>query len=255
MSNIIKSFRVIEGNALVTQKEIEIKPDNFEKEILEKARKKYRDIISKANEEAEKIIDKAYKEYDEKINAAYEKAKSIYEENKEKGYNTGFNLGREDGFNDGYKDGYLEGKNEAQKIIEEALAIKKDYIYRKNKLLRESEEELINLVISIYEKVLHKKVEEDQDLIVSLVLSGIENLEIKDKLTIIVSEDSYDTVNKYKDIILAKAPLIDEIDIRVNSDMVKGDCILETSKGNIDVSVDNQLEEIKDLIMSILNNE
>ena len=37
--------------------------------------------------------------------------------------------------------------------------------------------------------------------------------------------------------------------------MNKGDCILETSKGDVDISISNQLEEIKELIISILNNE
>ena len=37
--------------------------------------------------------------------------------------------------------------------------------------------------------------------------------------------------------------------------MKKGDCVLETSKGNIDVSLREQLGEIKDLLYTILNNE
>jgi len=41
----------------------------------------------------------------------------------------------------------------------------------------------------------------------------------------------------------------------VDNDMTKGDCILETSKGDIDISISNQMKEIKELIISILNNE
>ncbi len=49
--------------------------------------------------------------------------------------------------------------------------------------------------------------------------------------------------------------MVDEIDIRINSDMIRGDCVLETSKGNVDVSINNQLKEIKDLLLTIMNNE
>lgn len=122
-------------------------------------------------------------------------------------------------------------------------------------MLKDLEEDIIQLVITIYEKVLNKKAEEDEELIVSLILNGIDNLEISERLTIIISQEDYDMVNKSKDIILAKASLIDELDIRINSDMEKGDCILETSKGSVNVSIKNQLDEVRDLLISILNNE
>ena len=37
--------------------------------------------------------------------------------------------------------------------------------------------------------------------------------------------------------------------------MKKGDCILETSKGSVDVSISDQLREVKDLLTTILSNE
>ena len=77
------------------------------------------------------------------------------------------------------------------------------------------------MVIAIYEKVIYKKVEEDEELIVSLIANGIDNLEVSEKLTIIVSKEDYEMVNRFKDIILAKASLINDLEIRVNSNMEK----------------------------------
>ena len=253
MSNIIKSFRVIEGNVIYEEKEE--KSEIINKQLVEETKRKYEEIISKAKLKAEEIINSAYKEYEEHLNSAYEKSKSIYDENKQSGYEEGYKAGKEEGFNKGYEDGFQKGENEAQKLIDEALEIKNEYINRRNSLLKEAEEDIVNLIITIYEKVLYKRVEEDRDLILSLVLNGIKDLEIKDKLTIIVSKDDYEVIEENKKHILAKATLIDDIEIRVDNDMVKGDCILETSKGDVDVSINNQLKEIKELIVSILNNE
>ncbi len=253
MSNIIKSFRVIEGNVIYEEKEE--KSEIINKQLVEETKRKYEEIISKAKLKAEEIINSAYKEYEEHLNSAYEKSKSIYDENKQSGYEEGYKAGKEEGFNKGYEDGFQKGENEAQKLIDEALKIKNEYINRRNSLLKEAEEDIVNLIITIYEKVLYKRVEEDRDLILSLVLNGIKDLEIKDKLTIIVSKDDYEVIEENKKHILAKATLIDDIEIRVDNDMVKGDCILETSKGDVDVSINNQLKEIKELIVSILNNE
>lgn len=254
MSNIIKSFRVIEGSA-ITEDDIELKSTVINNELLKEAQKKYKYIISKAKEEAEKIIDSAYKEYEDQLNKAYEEAKSIFEEHKQIGYEEGYKKGKEEGFDKGYEDGYKEGKEKAQKIIDEAVKIKEEYINKNNQLLKELERDIVNLVIEIYEKVLYKKVDEEKEIIVSLVENSIEDLEIKGKLTIIVSKYDYEAIVENKNRILAKATLVDDIDIRVDNDMAKGDCILETSKGDINIGISDQMKEIKELIISILNNE
>jgi len=254
LSNIIKSFRVIKSDASHMENAY-IKFNNIYKEIVEEAKKKGLEIVSKAQEKAEEILDSAYVEYEKQLNNAYERAKSIFDENKEKGYEEGFLLGREEGYESGYQKGYKEGKEKAEKLINEALEIKNSYISMRNKALKEAEKDLIELVITIYEKVLYEKVEEDEEYIISLILNGIEDLEIKEKLTVIVSKQDYEVVKKNEQIILAKASLIDSIEIKINSDMKKGDCVLETSKGNIDVSLRGQLSEIKDLLYTILNNE
>ena len=254
MSNIIKSFKVIEGSA-INEEDIELKSAVINNELLKEVQKKYKYVVSKAKEEAEKIIDSAYKEYEDYLNKAYEKAKAIFEENRLCGYEEGYKIGKEEGFNQGYEDGYKEGKKEAQKIIDEALKIKEDYVNKRNQLLKEAERDIVTLVTEIYEKVIYKKIDEERDLIVSLVENGIKDLEIKGKTTIIVSKYDYEIIKENIDRILAKATLIDDIDVKVDNDMTKGDCILETSKGDIDISISNQMKEIKELIISILNNE
>lgn len=254
MSNVIKSFKVVIGEA-PTEEDIELKSETISNEVLNEAKEKYKKIILEANKKAESIIDSAHKEYEDHLNEAYEKANSIFEDSKQRGYKEGYNSGVDEGFKKGYTDGYEEGKSEAQKLIDGALKLKEEYIKMRSQLLDETEEDIINLVISIYEKVIYKKVEEDKELIISLVQNGIKDLEIKGKLTIIVSKDDYEIIQENKKLILAEATLIDEVEIRVDNDMNKGDCILETSKGDVDISISNQLEEIKELIISILNNE
>lgn len=254
MSSVIKSFRVIESDGF-SLNDTGLKSSSSYNEIVEDIRKKYEYIVNKAEKKAEEIMDLAYAEYDKQLNIAYEKSKSIYEESKNNGYSEGYELGVKDGYDEGYKRGYEEGREKAEELIREALEIKDYYNSRKNQILKDAEKDLIELVITIYEKVLNQKVKEDEEYIISLVLNGIEELEIKDKLTIITSKEDYEVLKNNENVILAKASLIDSIEIKVNSEMQKGDCILETSKGNIDVSLNSQLEEIRDFLYTILNNE
>lgn len=260
LSNIIKSFRVIESDIVdrvdsKDQSQEQEAQDEIIEKLLEEAKVKGEEIISKAEEEANKIIESAHKAYEDRLDIANEKAKKIYQESKDEGYDAGYEMGLEKGYKEGYEAGYKEGKEEANKLIEEALCIKNEYIKTRSNLLKELEQEIIQLVIAIYEKVIYKKVEEDEELIVSLIANGIDNLEVSEKLTIIVSKEDYEMVNRSKDIILAKASLINDLEIRVNSNMEKGDCILETSKGSVDVSIKDQLKEVKELLISILSDE
>lgn len=252
LSNIIKSTRIIERQSVSREEEIDT---SIYEALLEEAREKYDKIIKDAMKTSEEIINSAYEKSEEVLNNTHKRAQDIFKESEIKGYEIGHKKGYKEGYDDGYYKGYKEGKEDSKKLISQALDIKKEYIDKRNCLLKDVEKDLIQLVISVYEKVLYEKVEEDEELIVSLILNGIDNLEISQKLTIIVSEEDYEAVKKSKDIILAKASLVDEIDIRINSDMVRGDCVLETSKGNVDVSINNQLKEIKDLLLTIMNNE
>lgn len=227
--------------------------DNIKiKEIyIQEAEIEYEKIISKAETEYEKIIEGAKEQHESMINAAYDRAREITDESKENGFNEGYNTG----YNNGYEKGYIEGKTVSDKLIKDSLTIKEEYICKRNNLLKDLEEDIIDLVVNIYEKVINEKTEEDSEIIISLVLNGIRNLDLTEKLTIISSKEDYDILQMSKDLILSKASMISELNIRYDISLDKGDCILETSKGNIDVSIKNQLEEVKELLTTILNNE
>lgn len=260
MSSIIKSFRVVEST--VTEKKEEKKDNSTDKiveqiisEATEKAKAEYDRIIKEAYDLAEKtskqIIEQAEEKSNEIISLANETSVSIEEEAKQTGYSEGYSIGQKEG----YETGFNEGKLVADELIEEAIAIKNSYIETKNNLLKELEPEIIELVISIYEKVINKKSEEDNELIVDLVLNGISKLDLTDKLTIICAKEDYNVLEMSKNEILAKSSMITELDIKYDMALGKGDCILETLRGNIDVSLKNQLDEVKELLITILNNE
>jgi len=51
------------------------------------------------------------------------------------------------------------------------------------------------------------------------------------------------------------ASLIEDIEVKIDNKLVRGNCIVETSKGNVDVSIDSQLEEMKTIVNMLLNRE
>lgn len=258
MSSIIKSSRVVDQSQIEKDNELSIQNQSLNKqaereyrEIVQAAKIKAENILKEARQQKDRIIEEAEEKRESLLQIAYDKSKEILEKSK----NEGYDLGYEKGMEKGYSKGYDEGKRESDKLIKEALAIKEGYLEDRKELLRNAEKDLIELVIEIYEKIFREKKEEDSDLIVSLVANGIENLDLTDKLTIISSKEDFDILEMSRDIILAKASMISELDIKYDTTMKKGDCILETPKGSIDASLDNQLAELRENLNMVLNNE
>ena len=219
--------------------------------LLNEAKTEATIIVKIAEERARQILAEAEGQRTIIINVAENQSQDIMEEARNLGYNEGY----ENGHSEGFQKGYDEGKLVSDGLITESLEIKNEYIVTRDNLLKELENDIIQLVINIYEKILDKEIAEDDDTITSLVLNGIKNLDPTDKLTIIVSKEDFNTLENSRDEILAKASLISQLDIKYDINLSKGDCILETAKGNIDISIKDQLDEIRELLNTILNNE
>lgn len=255
MSNIIKSFRVIEREHIeqvVDDIENTENMNNIVKSVLlNEAKTEAAIIIKIAETRAKHILAESEEQRIIIINSAQNQSDSIMEEAKGFGYSEGL----EKGYSEGFEKGYDEGKRDSDDLIKDALEIKDEYISTRNNLLEELEKDIIQLVTNIYEKILDKEIEEDNDTIISLVLNGIKNLDPTEKLTIIASKEDYNILEESKDKILAKASLINQLDIKYDINLSKGDCILETEKGNIDISIKDQLDEVREILNTILNNE
>lgn len=252
MSKIIKSSRIIENQVTKTKKiETENTNHKVNEHYIQEAKKQYSRIIKEAEEEANNIIGKAEDLGESIINDAYNRAKDILSESKASGNKEGYEIGH----SEGYRNGYDEGKAISDKLISESLEIKDEYILTRNNLLKELEEDIIHLVINIYEKVINEKTESDNEMIISLVLNGISNLDFTEELTIITSKEDFNILEMSRDEILARASMISTLKIRYDNSFEKGDCVLETPKGSIDIGIKNQLDEIKQLLTTILNNE
>ena len=147
MSNIIKSSNIIEK---VGSNKVEKIDDFNREEYTLEAKKRYNEIMEKAQTESSKIIEEASSKAETYLNQAYERAKQLFEEQKAKGYEEGLDKG----YNEGYEKGYSEGKAESDKLIKEELKIKNEYLNMKKNIFKSTEKDIINLVITICEKII-----------------------------------------------------------------------------------------------------
>ena len=220
-----------------------ISPSETANLIIEAAKNEASQILEEADEEAQQKLTVAQNSADAIISDAYDQAKGIMEQAKVEGYQDGYNRGVED------------SQEIAKQIVDEALAIKNDWLSMRESVLRESENEMIALVIEAIEKVVENRVETDTSLIESLIKQGINRVTKSHLVSIRVSNEDYNHALSIKPMIIASSDKIEDLEIKRDPTLTNGSCIIDTDSGSIDSSIKTQVEQIKLLFLELLKGE
>jgi len=251
LSRVLKSSQVILDNdkfKLPLSIPIKKKPEKLvEKDNEEEIEKNIELILEEKMKEIdelyEKTISDARAEADRIISDAYEQSKGIMDQAKQ------------EGFSEGKIEGFDEGKNLADSIIQEALTIKRKVEADTKLAAMELENEVVSLTVNTVEKILNRKVDEEHDVILSLIHLGLEKCAYTEDLALRVSPDDYDFAISIKDKILVLSQNINDIAIKQDRFLTKGSCILDSASGSIDSSIWTQFNQVKEMFEELLKSE
>ncbi|MCH1623785.1 flagellar assembly protein FliH [Fredinandcohnia quinoae] len=252
MSNVIKSGLAHSSDTskrIIELKILQFSDTNNEEEETT-PQHTYGEILEEANSKAKKIMDDAIS-YSNAIRQQMEQERQNWEieklqliENaKEEGFLIGIQQGKEAGYAE-CNDLIAEGKE----VIE---ASKRDY----DQYLQSSEEVILKLGIKIAEKILSTHLTEHPDDYLYLVKKAIKEVKEHTNITIHVNPSYYPLFVKQKDELLAIFNRETDIYIYPSEELKETDCLIESSFGKIDASVDSQLMEIKEKLLSFLMEE
>ena len=210
---------------------------------IESAKSEANDILNEADREAAEIVLKANQSCESILSDAYDQAKGIMEN------------AREEGFKIGYDEGYNQSKAEGDSIIEQALSVREAWHKERSTLLRDSENEIVSLVLEITEKILNKKLDEDKNYIEGLVKSAVLKMTQVTHFTLRVAPEDYHHAISIKPMILAMTEKIEDIEIRQDIHLKKGSCVVDSEAGSIDSGIWTQYEQIKTVFEDLLRSE
>lgn len=199
--------------------------------------------MEEVEEEARVRLQEAEQDREVILREAYEQAHSIREEARAEGYETG----RQTGFD--------EGRMIADALIQEALAVKSEVQLLKERVVRQIEEEAVQLILDTVELILGKHIQEDYDLVLGIIRLAMEKLTYTESLALRVSAQDYDMALSMKDQILALAENVDDIHIKSDKSLKPGSCIIDAASGSIDSSIWTQFEQIKESFKEMLASE
>ncbi|MEM2175478.1 MAG: FliH/SctL family protein, partial [Candidatus Micrarchaeia archaeon] len=141
---------------------------NEQKQKIEEIEKQKKIIIEEAQKQAEKIIQEA-------INQAQKKAKEILDQ----------------AVNEGFQKGYQEAQEQVNNIYQQKiLQIQQEInnvINIRQELIKEFEKEIVELAFQIAEKIINKKIQEEQSVVTSYLADLLAKVERSKSITIWVN--------------------------------------------------------------------
>lgn len=248
LSRLIKSNWTNHENAQEKLISIKYIASNLE-EDLESQQVKQR-LVENATNEANAIKQQAMEELErvrqqihlEQQNWETEKVQLMEEANAQ-----GFAKGMEQGKQAGYQD-FLEHIQLSKSIVHSS---KEDY----QKYLYSAEKKILDLGIKIAEKILNKKIEEKEAYFFSLVKKVLKETRNQKEIQLHVNPIHYQYLLSEKEELLSLFPVQPNLFIFPDENLLQNDCMIETSTGRIDASVDTQLSMIKQKLLDFLESE
>lgn len=149
----------------------------------------------------------------------------------------------------GYKVGYDQGVEDALKqyesLLKEANEITKLAKQTYDETISKYDQAILELAVTIGKKILTIELEERPELFKQIVVKAIEDLKDSSNVEIYVHPSQYKCILNQKEELEQMVRSEDVISIYADQHLDEYDCLIRHPYGQIDVSIDTQLEQIK----------
>lgn len=207
----------------------EVKRQTDEAQILKTdAENEAKEIIRKAQEEAEQI--KAQANIDQ-------------EDVNKNAYKEGFDKGREDGFN--------SGVGEVNRLVERTHKILEAVMARREEILSETEQQIVELVVLMTRKVIKIISENQKSVVMANVLQALKKVKGRGDVTLRVNLADVKLTTEHIQDFIKQVENINGITVLEDSTVDKGGCVVETDFGAIDARISSQLTELETKILEL----
>ncbi len=152
-----------------------------------------------------------------------------------------------------YDQGFQEGLKQSEQKYHEQFnksfqILKKiaDKFHREMDTIYETEEhEMLSLVLDIARKVTDLEIETKPEIILTILKKGLNQINDNRSIKIHVNRKDWELVKENLDAIRMQVDLPDDVEIVPSPRIEPGGCMIETSNGSVDASIDTQFQEIR----------
>ncbi len=149
---------------------------------------------------------------------------------------------------DSFNSGLKEGKDLAERgliNVFRALRASSETIHNlRDKIFRESEDEIINLVMLVARRVIIHEISQDRSILTAVVQNALSGLSAREEITVLINPDDYLLATTERDDLLHNELLNDRLLLKPDPSVASGFCLVETTMGTVDASLDGQMDQI-----------
>ena len=219
-------------------------------EILEKAKNAAFDEVKRQTDSAQTIRNEAEQKAQEIIKNAQEEAARILSEAEVKKTEIE-NASKDEGFQKGLNDGFDSGKAEVERLIERTHTILEAVMKRREEILSETEQQIVELVILMARKVIKILSENQKSVVMANVVQALKKVKGRGNVTVRVNLEDVKLTTEHISDFIKQVENVQGMTILEDSTVEQGGCVVETDFGAIDARISSQLTELENKILEI----
>jgi len=215
-------------------------------------------IVSDAEEMAEKILSQAKEQIKEQKLKVEQELEDWWKKRRIDDEQV-IEQAREHGYKEGYQYGLQEAENEVQhkyqEIINQAQSILQDSYRLKEEIIQEAEPKILDLSLLIAQKITIKQLENDPDIIKDMTKEALKNTRELEKIAINVHPRDFAYLQSAREELLLELNGQVELSIFPDPTIKDGGCMIKTTNGTLDATIDTQLNELRHKLYETLGRE
>ncbi len=153
--------------------------------------------------------------------------------------------GYEQGFAEGFREGSNVQKNEALAAVNALQAVREEVGSFKGKILQSTEKQILELCIAVAEKILHQEISTDRRVIQSVLKAAFRTLVDRENVKIRLNAEDFRYLAEMKSDFIRSLDGVRNVFFEEDGSIPRGGAILETSSGEVDARIGEQLAEVK----------
>lgn len=204
--------------------------------LIQDAKEKAKKEEDSSRLQSEQIVERAKLEVERMVKEAEMRVADIEHEAYQKGYNAGREIG------------YREGQGEVRRLIDRLGTILGHAIDVREKIVRESEKLMVEMILMIARKVIKDEIIERKEVVLNNIREALARIKERDRIDIRVNFADLELTTAHKDEIIKMMESLRKVNIYEDSRVDRGGVIIETDVGAIDARISTQLKEIEQAI-------
>jgi flagellar assembly protein FliH len=158
-------------------------------------------------------------------------------------------------FNRGRQEGLTAVESKLDKTLQALVAALAEVNQLREKVARNSNQDMLRMVMAISEQVILCAVEAKPEILLSIIENALNSSVQADAYRIRVSPQDLALVNEQKPLFLASLSGMKNISFAADPTIKLGGCRVESDFGDVDATIETQLEQIRKVLIGTIAGE